>query len=449
MSKRPFVTVPPETTRLPAGVPYIIGNEAAERFSYYGMRTILVVFMTHHLVDRSGAPAPLGESEARAAYHLFSGAVYFFPLLGACLADFYLGKYRTIIALSIVYCLGHLALAVDDTRLGLVTGLSLIALGSGGIKPCVSAHVGDQFGNANKHHLTRVFGWFYIAINMGAFVSSLLTPWLLERTGASVAFGVPGILMLLATLVFWLGRNVFVHVPAQPERMRAELRDPEAKRALIRLMPLYLFIALFFALYDQTGSSWVQQAERMSPRFLGFDWYPAQIQAVNPALVLFLVPLFSNVLYPFLRQRMELTAVRKILLGLLLASASFLVPAWIESRIQGGAVPSIGWQVAAYVILTAAEVLVSVTALEFSYTQAPQTLKSIIMSLYLLSIAVGNWLTAAINYAIATHDGGARLDGVAYYSFFAALMLVGALGFALVSRRYRERLVLQVREQRV
>jgi POT family proton-dependent oligopeptide transporter len=446
MRKSRYASVPPEIADLPPGVPYIVGNEAAERFSYYGMRAILVVFMTHHLTDASGAAAPMAESEARAVYHLFAGSVYFFPLLGAVLADTLFGKYPTIIALSIVYCLGHLALAVDETRLGLMVGLALIAIGSGGIKPCVSAHVGDQFGRANRHLMTKVFGWFYVAINVGAFISSLLTPWLLERHGSNVAFAVPGILMLLATIVFWLGRNVFVHVPPDRARLWAELRGGDTAKSLLRLLPFYFFIAFFWALYDQTGSSWVQQAEHMERHFLGIEWYAAQVQAVNPALVLMLVPLFSGVVYPRLGRVVELTAARKIFLGMMLAAISFLLPAWVESRIALGEAPSIGWQITAYVILTAAEVLVSVTALEFSYTQAPQTLKSMVMSIYLLSVSLGNWLTAGINYAITTPDGGTRLDGAGYYSFFAALMFVAALGFLFISRSYKERLVLQSRE---
>jgi POT family proton-dependent oligopeptide transporter len=211
-------------------------------------------------------------------------------------------------------------------------------------------------------------------------------------------------------------------------------------------LPFYFFIAFFWALYDQTGSSWVQQAEHMERRFLGIEWYAAQVQAVNPALVLLLVPLFSGVVYPRLDRVVELTAARKIFIGMVLAAISFLLPAWVESRIALGDAPSIGWQIAAYVILTAAEVLVSVTALEFSYTQAPQTLKSMVMSIYLLSISLGNWLTAGINYAITTPDGGTRLDGAGYYSFFAALMFVAALGFLFISRSYKERLVLQSRE---
>ena len=162
-----YRTAPLAETGLPEGIPYIIGNEAAERFSFYGMRAILVVFMTQHLVNAAGQPDHMSADEAKGWFHLFVSAVYFTPLLGALLSDGLLGKYRTIIILSLVYTLGHFALSLDDTRVGLAIGLGLIALGAGGIKPCVSAHVGDQFSRVNNHLLPRVFGWFYFAINLG------------------------------------------------------------------------------------------------------------------------------------------------------------------------------------------------------------------------------------------------------------------------------------------
>src|SRR5262249_13873058 len=152
-------------------------------------------------------------SQAMYWYHLFMSGVYFFPIAGALLADSVLGKYRTIFWLSLVYCAGHAALAMDDTRLGLAIGLSLISIGSGGINPCVSATVGDQFGAQNQHMLEKVYSWFYFSINFGAFFSTLLTPWLLDNFGAAWAFGVPGVLMALATLIFWLGRYKFAHLP--------------------------------------------------------------------------------------------------------------------------------------------------------------------------------------------------------------------------------------------
>jgi POT family proton-dependent oligopeptide transporter len=437
-----YRTAPVRSAALPTGIPYIVGNEAAERFSYYGMRAILVVFMTQHLLDSEGAHATMSDAEARSFYHLFSFAVYFFPLVGALVSDLLWGKYRTILILSIVYCLGHLALALDDTRLGLSVGLGLIAIGSGGIKPCVSAHVGDQFGATNGRLVGRVFGWFYLAINFGAFVSSISTPLLLERFGANVAFGLPGALMFIATWVFWLGRREFVHIPAAGfDSVRVALGG-EGGRAILRLLPIYVFFAAFWALYDQTGSSWVLQAQRMDRQLFGIEWLPSQIQAINPILILILVPLFSAVIYPAVERRVELTPLRKIGVGLFLMVGAFLVPAWIEYRIGAGEVPSIAWQLVAYLVLTASEVLVSVTGLEFSYTQAPAELKSIVMSLFLLAISAGNLLTSGVNFVLA-RMGPEMLAGAGYYLFFAAIMALASMFFVVAASRYQGSVQLQ------
>jgi POT family proton-dependent oligopeptide transporter len=279
---------------MPGGIPYIVGNEAAERFSFYGMRAILVVFMTQYLIGSGGLTDVMGEEEAKGWFHLFVSAVYVTPLLGALLSDGLLGKYRTIILLSLVYCAGHFALAIDDTRWGLAIGLGLIALGAGGIKPCVSAHVGDQFGQSNRGLLSRAFAWFYFAINLGAFVSSLATPWLLETWGSSVAFGVPGVLMLIATLTFRAGRHRFVHIPPGGMRFVREAFSSIGLGALGRLCLIYVFVAMFWALFDQTGSSWVLQAQHMDRVILGLEVLPAQIQAANPLLVMLLIPLFAR-----------------------------------------------------------------------------------------------------------------------------------------------------------
>ena len=124
----------------------------------------------------------------------------------------------------------------------MLTGLYLIALGSGGIKPCVSAHVGDQFGQSNSHWLTKVFGWFYISINVGAALSTLATPLLLEWYGPHWAFGVPGVLMALATFVFWQGRKVFVHIPPRGNEFIKEVFSPEGYLAVGKLFIIFLFV---------------------------------------------------------------------------------------------------------------------------------------------------------------------------------------------------------------
>ena len=238
-------------SRMPKGIGYIIGNEAAERFSYYGMRTILVVFMTQYLLNAEGGLDVMSDADAKAWYHTFSMGVYFFPIIGALISDIFWGKYKTIIILSIVYCLGHLALALDETRMGLSIGLTLIAIGSGGLKPAVSAHVGDQFDAAKKHLLDKVFSYFYFSINFGAFLSTLLTPVMLKAYGPQVAFGIPGLLMLRATIVFWMGRKVFIAIP--PRGFKAYMNDvlsPQGRKALISLPIIYLFVAIFWALFD-------------------------------------------------------------------------------------------------------------------------------------------------------------------------------------------------------
>ncbi|WP_193213337.1 POT family MFS transporter [Luteolibacter marinus] len=395
-------TAPVDTERMPPGIPYIISNEAAERFSFYGMRTILVVFMAKYLwlMDGKGGSA-MSSTQATEHYHDFVAWVYFTPLLGAFLSDVFLGKYRTIILLSIVYCLGHAALACmglfGDSSHWLFAGLLLICLGSGGIKPCVSAHVGDQFGSKNSHLLTRIYNWFYFSINLGSFVSTLLTPWLLEWYGPHWAFGVPGVLMAIATVLFWMGRNKFVHVPAGGMKFFNELFSREGLFALAKLVPLFLFIAAFWALYDQTGSSWVFQADQMNRDFLGITWLPSQIQAINPILILTFIPLFTFIAYPMMNRIFTLSPLRKIGIGFFLMVATFALSAKIQTWIDTGNTPSIGWQFIAYGLITASEVMVSIVGLEFAYTQAPKNMKSMIMSLYLLSVFVGNMFTARIN----------------------------------------------------
>jgi len=432
-----YRSAPVAQAGMPGGIPYIIGNEAAERFSFYGMRAILVVFMTQYLVGSGGMTDVMGEEEAKGWFHLFVSAVYITPLLGAIISDGLIGKYRTIILLSLVYCAGHFSLALDDTRWGLAIGLGLIALGAGGIKPCVSAHVGDQFGQTNRGLLSRAFAWFYFAINLGAFVSSLATPWLLERWGASVAFSVPGVLMLIATLTFRAGRHRFVHIPPGGMRFVREAFSSIGLGALGRLSLIYLFVAMFWALFDQTASSWVLQAQHMDRRILGLEVLPAQIQAANPLLVMILIPLFAYRVYPVIGRVYALTPLRKIAIGLFLTVVAFAIPTLVQMYIDQGGMPHIGWQLLAYVVLTSGEVMVSITCLEFSYTQAPKTMKSFVMAFFMLSISLGNLFTSGVNFFIQNTDGSSKLEGADYFLFFTLLMLVTAILFTLVVRYYR------------
>ena len=441
MAKSNYLTAPIPSKKMPAGIPYILTNEASERFSFYGMRCILVFFMTHLLKSVSGQLNPMSPEQSKFWFHLFVSAVYFMPLIGALLSDILLAKYRTILFFSVIYCFGFLALALDHTRLGLGVGLVLIAIGSGIIKPCVSANVGDQFGKTNEHLLTKVYHWFYFAINLGAFLSTFFVPVLLDHYGPTVAFGVPCGFMLLATIAFWAGRKKFVHIPRGGIKFVKECFSGEGLRALAKLSIIYVLVAPFWALFDQIDSSWMLQAEKMNRHLLFFELKPTQIVAANPLMIMLLIPVFSYVIYPAVNKVFPLTALRKVGIGLFVAALSFVVPALIETRITAGARPNILWLILAYLILTSAEVMVSITCLEFSYTQAPKKMKSFIMAVFLLSISLGNAFTAGVNWVM--ERGWLKLAGASYYWFFVIVMLVTAALFIPVAARYPVRSYIQ------
>ena len=508
MSKTTYRTTPDQTqTGMPGGVPYIIGNEAAERFSFYGMKGILTVFMTTYLISATGEPDNMGEEEAKGVYHAFAAAAYFFPIIGAIVADVFWGKYKTILYLSLLYCVGHGCLAVMDVaphmgmgmRPWLFAGLIFIAIGAGAIKPCVSAHVGDQFGSGNKHLLTQVFNWFYFSINLGAMASMFLTPILLREVGPWLAFGLPGVLMAIATFVFWLGRHKFIHVPpAGWKQFSRETFGPEGRRAILNLSPLFLiFVPVFWAIFDQTGSAWVLQAEKMDPEFLGHDWLPAQIQSINPVMILIGIPLFTYVVYPLMGLFFKPTPLRKIGIGFVFTAASFALSAWIESGIaersqevasglwaalnEAGiagtgtlqeaivaakgadwgpsqlkpyldSMPSVGWQFLAYAILTSGEIMVSIVCLEFAYTQSPKKMKSFIMGIYFLGVSLGNLFTSGVNFVLGAmkgEEGTTALDGANYYWFFAGLMAATTLVYMVFSRFYKGQTYIQGEDEDV
>ena len=455
MAKHAYATRPPNIKTMPPGVPFIIGNEAAERFSYYGMKSILAVFMSTYILNKLGGLDPMAEHEADKYTHYFVAGVYYLPVLGAILADGWFGKYFTIFSLSIVYCLGHLTLAFMDSSFGihvmgqrgmLALGLGLICLGAGGIKPCVSANVGDQFGESNKHLISKMFGWFYFSINAGSFISTILCPWLLSAPGYGPrwAFGIPGVAMFIATIFFWAGRKKMVHVPPAGLGYLKETFSKEGLATLGRIAMVYVFILFFWALWDMSnGIEWTLQAQRMDLHFLGMNLQAAQVQTANPILILLFIPLVNYVLYPFIDKFFPLTPLRKIGIGLFLTAGSFAVIVYAQHLIDLGLKPTIWWQMLAYVILTLGEAMVSITGLEFSYTQAPNSMKSSIMALWLFAIASGNIFDARFNAWDQNADGTTKLTEFQFYSFFTVLMFVASCLFVVFAMFYKGQTHLQ------
>ncbi len=477
--------------KMPRQIPYIIGNEACERFSFYGMRNILVQFLiTSLLLQEITAEGRAGE--AKDIMHSFMIGVYFFPLLGGWLADRFFGKYHTILWFSLVYCAGHLCLALfENSREGFFLGLGLIALGAGGIKPLVASFMGDQFDQSNKHLAKFVFDAFYWIINFGSLFASLLIPLVLKNWGPQWAFGIPGILMFIATFVFWLGRRRYVLVPLPPKDPhsfanvvrtalttrvagqslgivicvcialvlvlagigggtwmqldRARAQHPaeavEGVRSVLRVLVIFALTTPFFSLFDQKASTWVLQGQQMQMP----SWFTAsQMQALNPLLVMILIPFNNLVLYPALRRfGFEPTALRRMTAGIAFSGLAWIVVGGIQVVMDGGNAMSIFWQILPYALLTFGEVLVSATGLEFAYSQAPQAMKGVVMSFWNLTTTIGNLWVLLSNAAVRNHTvtekiAGTGLSEAAFLMFFfAGFAFVAALAFGWYAKRYR------------
>jgi len=501
------IAEPDPRAPIPKQIRYIIGNEGCERFSFYGMRNILTVFLVSSLL--SYLPEAERAGGAKEVFHSFVIGVYFFPLLGGWLADRFFGKYHTIFWLSLVYCVGQACLAMFVTnRTGFYIGLGLIALGSGGIKPCVASFVGDQFDQTNKHRAKVVFDAFYWIINFGSFFASLLMPMFLRYLGPAIAFGVPGALMFISTAVLWAGRKQYVMVPPAPPNPHSLLRvsrDAIASglagqifaaigiaaaigsfllmpkfgfviaaclalvaviafgglgvwlqlgavreqhpaeaingvRSVLRVLVLFALVTPFWSLFDQKASTWVLQANAMSKP----SWFqPSQMQALNPALVMILIPFNNLVLYPALaRFGYELTALRRMTAGIAFAGLSWIVVGAMQVVLDRGNIFTITWQVLPYVILTFGEVLVATTGLEFAYSQAPLSMKGAIMAFWNLSVTIGNlWVlvaNAGVQNSVVTNLITSTGFGVTAFQmfFFAGVAFVAALVFGLVARTY-------------
>ncbi len=551
-----YQTAPdPNQTGWPKGVKYIIGNEGCERFSFYGMKSILQVHLTA-IFALTMTETVAAEEHAQHMVHLFVAGVYAFPMIGAIIADRLLGKYYTIMTLSLVYCLGHLVLSLGESTLtGMMWGLGLIAIGSGGIKPCVSAHVGDQFGKGNWNLIDKVFQMFYFIINFGSLFSTLLIPFIYEweknnlnwsinigghSYKTSLAFAIPGILMFIATIAFWMGRKVFVHVPPKPggklglmDTVSSSLlfmgflglpmffRDSlstsafwglaiasvvvglsvflyrqklsqdegflavmiyslqsalsganrkaktsvdqlapadsikrhwlfsaaankfgepiaEGPRAVLRIISVFFLVSIFWALFDQHASSWVRQAQRMdmAVNFLGlsFNMLPSQISAMNPLMVMALIPLNLTVIYPLLGRFFNLTPLRKMALGMFLASLAFVSVALLQGIIDAGEAEGTKinglWQFIPYLLMTQAEVMVSITGLTFAYTQAPKAMKSTIMGFWLLTVSFGNILVSIVTMM-------PDMSLARFFWTFALLMAGAAALFSVLASVYK------------
>ncbi|GAB0094456.1 peptide transporter family 1 [Sergentomyia squamirostris] len=359
--------------KYPKQIGFIILNELCERFNFYGMRTVLVLYLTRSLL--------FNQDTATVIYHSFTSAVYFLTVVGAIIADSWLGKYRTILYLSIIYVIGSLLMSLGaipplnlpSTAITIV-GLLLIAFGSGGIKPCVTALGADQFKLPEQmKQMATYFSLFYFSINTGSMISTLVTPILRqdvqcfdEDTCFSLAFGVPAILMFTSIIIFVAGKFLYVLKPPAGNMLvkvsscignAISVRRKERKtnprehwldyaeekhgkqliteiKTLFNVLVLYIPLPVFWALFDQQGSRWTFQATRMDGQVGALHLKPDQMQVINPALILIFIPLYDIIFYPLLSKIGIRRPLQKLTLGGILAGVAFIISAVLEIQLS-------------------------------------------------------------------------------------------------------------------
>uniref|UniRef100_A0AAR2LI62 Solute carrier family 15 member 1a n=1 Tax=Pygocentrus nattereri TaxID=42514 RepID=A0AAR2LI62_PYGNA len=490
-----------------------------ERFSYYGMRAVLVLYFRYFL--------RWDDDLATSIYHAFVALCYLTPILGAIVADSWLGKFKTIIYLSIVYAIGQIVMAVsainditDANRDGTpdnmavhvtlaMIGLILIAFGTGGIKPCVSAFGGDQFADHQTRQRSTFFSVFYLCINAGSLLSTLITPILrgqecgihTQQKCYPLAFGVPAALMVVSLIVFIAGSGMYIKAAPQGNIMldvcncigfaiknrfrHRSKRYPKREhwldwanekynklliaqiKMVLKVLFLYIPLPMFWTLFDQKGTLILQ---------------PDQMQTVNPILILTLVPIMDRVVYPLIRKcGFNFSPLKRMTVGMFLAAMAFVSAALVQIQIDktlpvfpsstesqlkivnmassqmevtisphdpivlgsmqcGASVVEVedikpntvhmALQIPQYFLITAGEVVFSVTGLEFSYSQAPSNMKAVLQAGWLFTVAVGNFIVLIVAELAKLPDQWAE------YVLFASLLVAVCIIFSIMAYFY-------------
>jgi POT family proton-dependent oligopeptide transporter len=435
-------------TSHPAGFWFIFWGELAERSCYYGMRAILFLYMTSQL--------NFTDDNAQSINYLFIAACYFLPLLGGYIADNFFGKYWTIVGFSLPYILGQLLLCFDsgqilgiEPRYFLFVSLALLAMGSGVIKPNISTLMGltyDQYRPGQTQLRSDAFSFFYMAINIGSFLSSFTMPGLRNHYGYHVAFMLPAVLMVLALSLFALGKRCYAH-----EVIVRVHKTPEERRqqwaVLNRLFGVFLVITFFWMIFDQSSATWIRFARDdfdlslgVELPFLGDRLAPDQLQSLNPLLIVLLLPFISVGLWRLLaRAGWTLRPTDKMLVGFILTAASMAVMAIAGVVASHGQKVSIWWQVGTYFLITVAELCISPVGLELAFTAAPKSMKGFITGCFLLTVFLGDVLNSVVT-RLYTPMGPA-----AYFGAMTVVLIIVTIVFVFVARRFNRMMETQAK----
>jgi POT family proton-dependent oligopeptide transporter len=415
-------------TSHPIGFWFFFWGELAERSSYYGMRAILALYMVEQL--------NFSKANASTAMHAFIASCYLLPLVGGWVADNFFGKYWTIVGFSIPYILGHVILGVESVPF-LIVALCLLAMGSGVIKPNISTLMGmtyDQQRPGQEKLRSDAFAMFYGAINVGAFLSSVAMPLLRKYYGYQIAFLFPAALMVGAFFIFAIGKRYYA-----VETISRHVKTPEERATqwlvLAKISGVFAVVTFFWSVFDQSASTWTFFAkDYLDLELFGVTFEPDMIQAANPLLIVIMLPLVTAVWHLLDGAGIKLRPTDKMLIGFVLTTITMGMMAAAGFLTSPEHKATVLWEVAAYVVITLAEICISVVGLELAFTAAPANMKSFITACWLFTVFVADSLAIPVTSLYEKMSPGP------YFSLLTGMMLVVTVVFVFVAGKFNRQI---------
>lgn len=462
---------PAVNTSHPLGFWFIFFGELAERCSFYGMRGLLAMYLIHVFGKT--------KSEASEVVHFYMAGCYATGLIGGFIADRLLGKYWTIVAFAVPYVIGQVLIGMSDLTL-VYLALVILAFGSGVIKPNISTLMGmtyDQQRPGQELLRSRAFGYFYMAINVGSLLSYQICPLIRDyfgeidpatntlanpKAGYLAGFLFPAVLMAVALVIFAAGKRYYAKESVRAN-LAADADDTVNKWKVVgQLGGLFALVMFFWLVFDQKATTWIYFANDYLDLQLTSAWRipPESLASANPFLIICFVPLLNIFFAWATKAGYRIRPTDKITAGFLLTAGACAIHAlagWFATNPDGTiSKVSIAWQMSAYVSLTLAEVLISVTGLELAYTAAPKSLKSFITAIWFVPIFFANLLSSQLakTYPNAVKPGEVAKAPVfelygrqffelpqfgnaqSYFLTLAVTLLVVAAAFGLVAKKF-------------
>ncbi len=378
----------------PKGLYVLFFTEMWERFSYYGMRALLIYYMVKHLMFSHG--------DASRIYGLYTGLVYFTPFFGGLLADRVLGQRRTVVIGAVLMALGHFTMAFESL---FYPALALLILGNGAFKPNISTQVGSLYEPGDPRR-DRAFSIFYMGVNLGAFFSPLVCGTLGEVYGWHCGFGAAGVGMVVGLAIYLRGRRWLAPdiLDRQTVTGRGGTEIPASggsdRQRILGLSAICIIVLLFWVAYEQQGNTvamWVQ--EDTDRHLFGWEVPATWFQSLNPLFIFIFTPLITTFWAWQARRGRELSTAAKMSVGCFLVGLSYLLLVPAACSFDGDGVPvSMLWLVGFNVVVTLGELYVSPVGLSLVTKMAPLRMVSMMMGVWFLAQFVGNYLAGYLGH---------------------------------------------------